>query len=344
MSIQTLTTKVDPTQVGRCDRVVQQMTGLSRSRLRGLFEWDCVQVNGRPCQEMGRPLVEGDLVVVQHDPHQMPKAKKSTWEDRTFSLVFEDDHLIVVDKAAGVLTIPTDHGEKNTLVDRVSHYISHSRRKREAQLVHRLDREVSGLLVMGKHEAVAQRLIEQFKQRKPQRAYAAIVNGLVRPEQGTIETHLGTRKSLDRFSTHPSADTELAITHFEVQRRLSDTTLLQVRLETGRRNQIRVHLAEQRHPILGDPRYGKHHSSHPRWVRKRLALHAQTLGFDHPVTGQPLLFESELPIAMSRFLAGDRPASARAGNQQPGNQQPATTSPAKHQPVAGRAPKRSKRK
>ncbi len=310
MPIQTLTSKVESTEVGRCDLVVQRLTGLSRSRVRGLFECDHVQVNGRRCADAGRTLAEGDLVVVQYDPHHVPKAKKANWEDRTFSLVYEDDHLVVVDKAAGVLTIPTDHGEMNTLVDRVSLYISHSRRKRPAQLVHRLDREVSGLLVMGKHEAVAQRLIEQFKQRKPQRAYAAIVAGLVPTDSGTIETHLGTNKSLDRFSTRPSAHTELAITHFEVQRRLSDTTLLRVQLETGRRNQIRVHLAEQGHPVLGDPRYGKDRSGHPRWVRRRLALHAQTLGFDHPVTGKPMLFESPLPIAMSRFLNGDRPAKS----------------------------------
>lgn len=305
MAIQTLTAKIEPAQTGRCDRVVQQLTGLSRSRVRGLFESGAVQINGQPCGEIGHPLAVGDLVVVRHDPHHAPKPKKQAWRDRTFTVVFEDDHLIVVDKAAGVLTIPTDHGEMNTLVDRVSLYISHSRTKRPAQLVHRLDREVSGLLVIGKHEAVAQRLIEQFRQRKPQRTYAAIVAGLVADDRGTIQTHLATGKNLDRFSTrHPSPRTELAITHFEVVRRLRDTTLLQVQLETGRRNQIRVHLAEQGHPVLGDPRYGKPLSQHPRWRRRRMALHAQTLGFEHPVSGQPVLFQSPLPPAMARFLAG----------------------------------------
>jgi 23S rRNA pseudouridine1911/1915/1917 synthase len=302
MPIQVLSAKVQPEHRGRCDLIVQRLTSLSRSKIRGLFDKGCVHINGRVCNEIGYPVSPGDLVSVEFDPHQGYKPKKKEWDDRTFSLVFEDDHLIVVDKAAGVLTVPTDHGEKNTLVERVSHYISYSRRKRLACLVHRLDREVSGLLVMAKNEAVAESLIEQFKQRKPERAYVAIVNGLMQKDEATIRTHLGTRKNLDRYSTSESPETELAITHYKVTQRFADTTLLEVHLETGRRNQIRVHLAELGHPVLGDPRYGASGSEHPRWIRQRMALHAQTLGFTHPVTGEPVSFESPLPAAMAKFL------------------------------------------
>lgn len=306
MPIQTLTAKVDSQQAGRCDLIVQRLTALSRSRVRGLFDHNCVSINGRVCTATGEPVGEGDLVAVRFDPQQGYKEKKKAWDDRTFTLVFEDDHLVVVDKAAGVLTVPTDHGEKNTLIERVSHYISYSRPKRLAAVVHRLDREVSGLLVVAKNEAIAQRLIEQFKARKPERAYAAIVAGVVAKDSDTIKTHLATRKNLDRFSVAEASNTELAITHYSVARRMSDTTLLDVRLETGRRNQIRVHLAELGHPVLGDPRYGKDASDHPRWIRRRMALHAQTLGFDHPVTGEKLKFASELPIAMAKFIRGSQ--------------------------------------
>jgi 23S rRNA pseudouridine1911/1915/1917 synthase len=306
MPIQTLSTKIEPPQVGRCDLVVQSLTSLSRSRVRGLFDHDCVSINGRVCKSTGEPVSQGDLVTVRFDPQQGYKEKKKAWDDRTFSLVFEDDHLVVVDKAAGVLTVPTDHGEKNTLVERVSHYISYSRPKRLACIVHRLDREVSGLLVMAKNETIAERLIEQFKDRKPERIYAAIVAGVVAKDSDTIQTHLATRKNLDRFSVPEAANTELAITHYVVVRRMMDTTLLNVRLETGRRNQIRVHLSELGHSVLGDPRYGGDVSDHPRWIRRRMALHAQTLGFEHPITGEPLKFESELPIAMVKFIRGSR--------------------------------------
>jgi 23S rRNA pseudouridine1911/1915/1917 synthase len=211
-----------------------------------------------------------------------------------------------VDKSAGLLTVPTDRHERNTLVERVSIYLSHSRRQREAWIVHRLDRDVSGLLVFGKHKPIADRLIEQFKRRKPQRVYAVIVAGVVPGDDGTFRSHLATGKNLDRFSARPSRKTEAAITHYRVLRRMSDTTLVAVTLETGKRNQIRVHFADAGHPVLGDPRYETKQAMHPRWIRKRIALHAKSLSFEHPVTGEAMMFESPLPAALEKFLAGSR--------------------------------------
>lgn len=302
MPLQKLSVRVEPGQETRCDLIVRDLTTLSRSRIRGLFDHGCVRVNGRECSELGTRVKPGDWVSVEFDPRQGYKPKKQVWDDRTFTLVHEDEHLLVIDKSANVLTVPTDKGDANTLVERVSLYLSHSKRKRPAHVVHRLDREVSGLLVMAKHEAVAEALIAQFKERKPERVYSAIVMGLVTPDRGTFRSHLATGKNLDRFSARPSADTQLAITHYEVARQLEDTSLLDVRLETGRRNQIRVHLAEVGHPVLGDSRYGRKTSGHPRWTRKRLALHARSLAFLHPATGEQLSFQSPLPRAFTEFL------------------------------------------
>ncbi|TVQ03494.1 MAG: RluA family pseudouridine synthase [Planctomycetaceae bacterium] len=302
MPLQNLSVRVEPGQETRCDLIVRDLTALSRRLVRGLFDHGCVRVNGRPCSDLGVRVHAGDWVSVEFDPHNGFKPKKQVWDDRSFSLIHEDEHFVVVDKAAGVLTVPTDGGNENSLVERVSLYLSHSKRKKLAHVVHRLDREVSGLLVMAKHEAVADALIEQFKKRKPERVYAAITIGLLTQDVGTFRSHLATGKNLDRFSAPASDDTELAITHYELVRRLEDTSLLDVRLETGRRNQIRVHLAEAGHPVLGDPRYGRKESSHPRWTRKRLALHARSLALDHPVSGEPLTFESPLPRAFVEFL------------------------------------------
>ena len=214
--------------------------------------------------------------------------------------------MIVVDKSARSLTVPTDRNEKNTLVERVSVYLSHSRRKRQAWVIHRLDREVSGLLVFGKHKPIADRLIEQFKQRKPQRVYSAIVAGVMSSDDGTFNSHLATGKNLDRFVARPSQMTEAAITHYRVLRRMSDTTLVEATLETGRRNQIRVHFADAGYPVLGDPRYKTKQAMHPRWIRKRIALHAKSLGFVHPVSGEAMTFESPLPSALEKFLVRSR--------------------------------------
>ncbi len=184
-------------------------------------------------------------------------------------------------------------------------------------LVHRLDREVSGLLVIAKSEMVARALIEQFQQHKPERRYAALVAGPVRAAQGTLKTYLATKKNLDRYSAPESAETELAITHFVVKRAWPDVTFLDVRLETGRRHQIRVHLAEAGHPVLGDPRYGRGAADHPHWPHRRLALHAQSLTFEHPTRFELLRFEAPLPAEMTRFLQQvDLPDGARAEQQE----------------------------
>ena len=266
----------------------------------------CVSINGAMCQSGATTVAIGDLVSIRFDPTQGYREKKKCWDDRTFTVSFEDDHLIVVDKSAGTLTVPTDNNERNTLVDRVSIYLSHSRSKREAWLVHRLDRDVSGLVIFGKHKQVATGLIEQFKQRKPARVYAAIVAGVVSNDKGSFHSHLATGKSLERYVTRPSPTTELAITHYRVLRRMSDTTLVEVTLETGKRNQIRVQFANAEHPVLGDPRYKTELAMHPRWIRKRVALHAKSLGFEHPISGDAMRIESPLPSAIEKFLAGSR--------------------------------------
>ena len=306
MAMTTLSTTVDAHNAGRVDLVVRELSGSSRSQVRGMVDQGCVSINGEPCETIAAPVAVGDCVSIRYDPTQRYHEKKKRWDDRTFTIPFEDDHLIVVDKSAGTLTVPTYHNEKNTLVERVSVYLSHSRRRQQAWVVHRLDREVSGLLVFGKHKPIADRLIEQFKQQKPQRVYAAIVAGVMSREEGTFRSHLATGNNLDRFVTQPSRDTEAAITHFRVLTRLPDTTLVEVTLETGKRNQIRVQFAEAGHPILGDPRYKTKQAMHPLWVRKRIALHARLLGFEHPVSGEAMLFESPLPSAIEKFLAKNR--------------------------------------
>ncbi len=263
-------------------------------------------VNAETCESIAHEVSPGDVVSISFDSSQRYKEKPRSWDDRTFRVVFEDNDLIVVDKAAGTLTVPTDNQELNTLIDRVSVYISHSRTKREAFVVHRLDREVSGLLVFAKHEAVGKLLIEQFKQRKPTRVYMGIVAGVLTQDEGTFRSHLATGKNLDRYSSRPTDETELAITHYRVIRRMGDSSLVEVKLETGKRHQIRLHFADVGHPVLGDPRYKKKLSAHPRWIRRRIALHASTLGFVHPVSGEPVEFESPLPAAMKKFLAGCR--------------------------------------
>lgn len=297
---------VDAEKAGRVDLIVREMTETSRSQVKGMIDQGCVSVNGNKVRSVATTVKEGDLVALKYDPAQRYKEKKRKWDDRTFSIVFEDDHLIVVDKAAGTLTVPTDNGEPNSLQERVSIYLSHSKRIKEACVVHRLDRDVSGLLVFGKHQPIADALAEQFKQLKPQRIYTVIVGGLVTEDEGQLRSYLATGANLDRFVTSQNKDSELAITNYKVIKRFKNTTLMECTLETGKRSQLRVQLADIDHPVLGDTRYKPKLARHNRWVRKRMAIHARTLGFTHPITGEELMLDSVLPPALHKFIVGDR--------------------------------------
>jgi 23S rRNA pseudouridine1911/1915/1917 synthase len=286
----------------RIDRLVQQLAGLSRAQVRGLFDHGCVSLGGAICTSPAQRLAAGDRVELKYDRKQRYHPKPRPRRKLGFTAVFEDRHLIVVDKPADVLTVPTRRQEASTLQHKVAEYVKHVSKGRGALAVHRLDRGVSGLLVFGKTPDIVRRLKDQFAANKPEREYVAIVAGHVRQRQGTFESLLATNKDLNRFSTEDESVGQLAITHYRVVAHLDGATLVQVRLETGRRNQIRVHFAEAGHPVLGDPRYEPARARHPLWPHIRLALHARLLGFTHPLTHQPLRFESELPAEMAAFL------------------------------------------
>jgi 23S rRNA pseudouridine1911/1915/1917 synthase len=287
----------------RIDRLIQELCGLSRSQVVGLFDHGCVFRNGAIITQPAERLKAGDRIELRYDPKQRYHPKPKPRRNLGFQIVFEDKHLIVVDKPAELLSVPTRRKETSTLLHKVEAYVKHVGKARGAYPVHRLDRGVSGLLVFGKSADVMKRIKDEFAASKPEREYVAIVAGYVKQRQGTFESLLATDKDLNRFSTEDETIGQLAITHYRVVAHLDGATLVQVRLETGRRNQIRVHFAEAGHPVLGDPRYESDLARHPRWRHERLALHARLLGFTHPLTGQDLRLESPLPAEMEKFLA-----------------------------------------
>lgn len=225
-----------------------------------------------------------------------------------FELVYEDNFILVVDKQAGYLSVPTGDWNRETkgeqtLIGEVKRYLSiKSGRDLGATPIHRLDRDTSGLLVIAKSQKISQRVKEQFSARKPDREYVAIVKGRVAAERGTFRSFLATDDDLNQFSTKRESEGKLAITHYEVVSYLDDATRVRVTLETGRRNQIRVHFSEIGHPVLGDVRYRAALAKHRAWPYPRLALHAARLGFSHPMTRKKLEFTSPLPSEFGRFL------------------------------------------
>lgn len=303
MSMTTQEMVVAADQVGRIDRAVQAITGRSRAQVRGIIDHGCVSLNGDPVDSAATAVVAGDRLVVRHDPTQNYPEKSRARSGSPFKIIFEDRDLLVVDKAANLLTVPTPRREQDTLVHLLQQYVSVGRRRQgRVEIVHRLDRGVSGVLVFAKSVRIAELLRTQFAAHKPEREYLAIVAGRMPTNEGTFRKNLiDDTTSLQRYCTDRTDLGETAVTHYRVSQRLRGATLVTVRLETGRRNQIRVHFADAGHPVLGDPRYGGTRAKHPRWSSRRMALHAWSLGITHPVTGEPLLFKSPPPHEFQAF-------------------------------------------
>lgn len=291
---------------GRVDRLIQELVGGTRAHIAGVFDHDCVAINGQTTRDSWRRLLTGDHVQVRFEVgrryHERPRPRMQ----HGFTVVYEDRNLIVVDKAPELLTVPTERNEPNTLVGLVDEHVRRAKSGKGAFPVHRLDRGVSGLLVLGKTKEIADQIRDQFAARKPERKYVAIVSGLLAQTEGEFCSYLATDKSLNRYSTDDEEIGQYAATHYRVEEHFAETTFVEVWLETGRRNQIRVHFSEAGHPVLGDPRYQPELANHHDWPYKRIALHAKTLGLEHPVTGAPLKCDSQLPREMVSFIVQAR--------------------------------------
>jgi 23S rRNA pseudouridine1911/1915/1917 synthase len=301
---------VTESEVGRIDLMVRTMVDLSRSKLTALFEHGCVQLNKRICENPAERVAIGDRITVTYDAHQGYSSKKKPWSDRTFTIIYEDDLLLIVNKSAGVLTVPTNKEESNTLLERVTTYLSHKKKNHEAYLIHRLDRGMSGLMVFGKSPKVAKNLREQFDGESAKRVLMAIVNGVMENETGTIESHLDTHNNLSRYSTNDKGKGQHSITTYRVTKQMEDATAVEIELVTARRHQARAHLSELGHHVLGDERYRQKRYEHERWNKKRMALHAVRMTFIHPETKKEVSFKTELPISMRKFIRGGKNTQA----------------------------------
>jgi 23S rRNA pseudouridine1911/1915/1917 synthase len=283
--------------------VLQSTLKLPKNQCLQIIQDGGVVVNGKSRTKAHFVVDSGDRVHVRWlpQPVQLKSQGKRVAALETFAVVYDDDDLLVVHKPANLLTVPTPHRESRTLQSLVANHLRKTGTGDEAYCVHRLDRGVSGLLVFAKSVAIAEEIRNQFADRKPERLYVAIVAGRWTKNHGTIRSYLATDDDLNRYSTDRSEEGELAITHYAVREQWTDASLLEVRLETGRRNQIRVHLAESQHPVLGDPRYKPQQATHWAWPYRRIALHAESLGFVHPRTEEPLSFRSSWPKEFRDF-------------------------------------------
>ena len=263
----------------------------SRTKIKATLQGRGIKVNGKTVSQFDFPLEPGMKVAVSKT-----KRNQQTFKSRYVKIVYEDRWLIVIEKNAGILSMAAGHSSLNvkTVLD---DYFKKSRQKCTAHVVHRLDRDTSGLMVYAKDIETEQVLEHHWHEIVYDRRYVAVLSGEMESDEGTIQNWLKDNKAYVTYSSPVDNGGKLAITHYHVLDRTTDHSLVEFKLETGRKNQIRVHAADMAHPVCGDPKYGD--GSDPL---RRLCLHAFLLCFTHPVTGEPMEFETPIPTAFKQLF------------------------------------------
>ena len=293
----------------RLDRALADaLPTLSRERLKALINAGALEREGTAVRDPSAKVKGGEsfsLAIPEPEPaHNTP-------QDIPLNIVFEDEHLLVVDKPAGLVVHPAAGNREGTLVNALLHHcagrLSGIGGVARPGIVHRIDKDTSGLLVVAKTDAAHEGLARQFAAHSIDRRYLAIVNGVPMASEGKVDAPLA-RSAHDRkkIAIVEGSRGKRAVTHWKRLKVLKNAALVECRLETGRTHQVRVHMASIGHPLLGDPVYGRGKSVHRKLLNQldfhRQALHAAGLGFTHPVTKARLSFESALPSDMQELF------------------------------------------
>lgn len=308
-------TRVLPAEAGAAGRRVdvwlrEQIPGLSRARIQALIRAGDVRIDDHPVSPHAR-LHGGEVVRVEIPP---PRPAGAQPQPLALDIVHEDGDIIVVNKPPGLVVHPAAGHPDGTLVNALLFHCADLKGvggEQRPGIVHRLDRDTSGVMVVAKHDAAMAALVRQFKAGEIAKQYAAIVLGVPEPAGNRIETLMG-RSQHDRtkMSAVPARGRR-AVTHYRVVEAFGVAALLEVRIETGRTHQIRVHMAHRGYPVLGDKQYGKRTAPEGVPTPARQMLHAQRLGFCHPGSGEAAVFEAPLPEDMTAVLEVLRAAAER---------------------------------
>ena len=263
------------------DFLMQKMAGISRSKVKTMLTNRVILVDNIITTQYNFELKPGMKV-------QVSKTKNNReFKNPMLKLVYEDAYIIVVEKKEGLLSVSTEHQKERTAQHILNEYVKRSHRNNRIFVVHRLDRETSGLMMYAKDE----------KTQNTDRRYVAIVSGEMEKDGGTVESWLTDRKLYVSSSPYDDGEGKYAVTHYRTIKRANGYSLVELDLETGRKNQIRVHMSELGHPVIGDERYGS--ECNPLG---RLALHAFKLCFYHPITGELMQFETPYPANFKTLM------------------------------------------
>lgn len=268
------------------DWLLQHVHHLSRSKVKATLQGRGIRVDGKVVTQFDYPLKAGQKVTVSRT-----KQNNSIFKNRYVKIVYEDQYLVVIEKNVGVLSMAAGHSSLNVKAI-LDDYFKQTRQKCTAHVVHRLDRDTSGLMVYAKDKRTELLLEEDWHNIVYDRRYVAVVSGEMRETDGVIANWLKDNKAYFTYSSPVDNGGKYAVTHFHVLARSPRYSLVEYRLETGRKNQIRVHSADMGHPVCGDVKYGNGDD-----IIGRLCLHAYILCFYHPVTHRRMEFATPIPPA-----------------------------------------------
>jgi len=306
---QTIDVRLEPAHAGwRLDRALAAaVPTLSRERLKTLIRSGAVETRGEPVRDPAIK-VKGNEKLRVAVPE--PKPAHNEPQDIPLTILFEDEHLLVVDKPAGLVVHPAAGNFDGTLVNALLHYcagaLSGIGGVVRPGIVHRIDKDTSGLLVVAKTDVAHEGLAKQFAAHSIDRRYLAVVNGVPKAAAGKVDAPLA-RSATNRkkIAIVEGSRGKRAVTHWKRLEVLRDAALVECRLETGRTHQVRVHMASIGHPLVGDPIYSRSGKTHGKLLKElgfhRQALHAAELGFTHPVTKHKLSFSSPMPPDMQEL-------------------------------------------
>lgn len=263
----------------------------SRSKIKATLQGKGIKVDGKTVTQFDYPLAKGTKVDVSKTKRNNDKLKS-----RYVKIVYEDQYLVVIEKNIGILSMAAGHKSLNVKAV-LDDYFKKTRQHCTAHVVHRLDRDTSGLMIYAKDMETEQILEHNWHDIVFDRRYVAVLSGEMEDDEGTIENWLKDNKAYVTYSSPVDNGGKYAITHFRTLERTTEHSLVEFKLETGRKNQIRVHSADMGHPVCGDIKYGN--GDDPI---HRLCLHAYMLCFYHPVTGQPMEFQTMIPAAFRHVV------------------------------------------
>ncbi|MBR3883287.1 MAG: RluA family pseudouridine synthase [Bacteroidaceae bacterium] len=272
--------------------LMEKMHGISRNRVKALLTNRVVLVDNKITTHPLTELVPGQLVQLDRSKHKM------AFRSKDIDIVYEDPYLLIVDKRPGLLSM-SNNTRQETVQTVLNRYLEKGGGRNTSHLVHRLDRDTSGLMVYAKDVQTQQTLIRGWQELVTDRRYIALVSGELEKPDGVVRSWLTEDKRFIIHSSKIDNGGQYAVTHYHLLEKGNGYSLVELELETGRKNQIRVHMADLGHPVVGDHKYGSDDDS-----IRRLGLHAYMLCFRHPVTGKYLRFETPVPECFERRMNG----------------------------------------